>query len=204
MWILTKFALIFFIMSLFAIIFMFEQNERANLCTQQVQKVADGIANRLEQIIDSPVEDEQRSFVFEGGIPLGSRDVTRYYVNISKSEVQGEPDTGRILIDAVPTGVKGCFGRATVPYIKKKLTLDSPYRFITRTVSKYKEDIITLSPSDLDENKRTFFLIAIKCGSKTYPPEKFLFIQDCTHRDPNDCWSFEADAVNQSCGFLEG
>ncbi|MFH1750789.1 MAG: hypothetical protein ABH863_03865, partial [Candidatus Micrarchaeota archaeon] len=116
MWILTKFALLFFIVSLFAIIFIFEQNARSQTCRMQSQRIADGIANRLSQILDSPVDDEQRSFPFELGLQLGQNDLGRYVVNITDRAYKDRENAGKILIDVVPANVRGCNGARVVEY----------------------------------------------------------------------------------------
>ncbi len=200
MWILTKFALIFFIVSLFAIIFVFEQNERAKVCDVQVQRIADGIIGRLAQILDSPVEDEQRSYIFEGGIQLAGPDRTRYWVNVTNRIPLSEPNKGKIVVEVVPAGVRGCMGSSVVNYVDKEVNLIGT-RTDSRTIAGFKDEVLMLSPSDVQENKRSYYLISIKCGEKKFGGRKYLFIQDCLQLDSNACLSFNTDVVNTACGF---
>ncbi|HLC47678.1 MAG TPA: hypothetical protein VJI13_01265 [Candidatus Norongarragalinales archaeon] len=201
MWILTKFALLFFIIGLFSIIFMFEQRARANTCDMQVQRIADSIAGRLAQILDSPVEDEQRSFPFEIGLQLGQNDVGRYYVNITDRQIRGTTK-GIILVDVAPSNVRNCQGFAKVDYSDKNVTLDS-IRTYQKTLSRYEDRIIQLNPSDLDDAKRTYYLTMIKCSEKVYQGRKYLYIQDCNQKDFKACWSFDevGSVIDQTCGF---
>jgi hypothetical protein len=207
MWILTKFALLFFIMSLFAIIFIFEQNARSQTCLTQTQRIANGITNRLSQILDSPVEDEQRSFPFELGLPLGGGDVARYKVNLT-NRVTVPGDTvikGRLIVDVIPANVKNCIGSGVVSYSGRDVELFSfPERTSTKTLNAFKDKTITLSPSELDEGIRSYYLTMIKCAEKKFNGKKYMFIQDCSQKDFNDCFTFteggESD-IDAKCGF---
>ncbi|MEK6953450.1 MAG: hypothetical protein AABX01_00460 [Candidatus Micrarchaeota archaeon] len=210
MWILTKFALLFFIMSLFAIIFIFEQNARSQTCLTQTQRIANGITNRLSQILDSPVEDEQRSFPFELGLPLGGGDVARYKVNLTNRVTNPEPgDTtikGRLIVDVIPANVKNCIGSGVVSYSGRNVELFSlPERTSTKTLNAFKDKTITLSPSELDEGIRSYYLTMIKCGEKKFNGQKYMFIQDCSQKDFNKCFTFTQDDpesnINAKCGF---
>lgn len=201
MWMLTKFAMLFFIVGLFAIIFVFEQNARSESCKAQAQKIAFGIENRIAQILESPVEDEQRAFVFELGIPLGKDDVTRYTVNLTKRELKGETDTGVLQIAVIPEGVKNCEGSARIGYAKKKVRMFSE-RSEEWETSQYRFELVQLNPSDRDADLRSYFLVAIKCSEKAFGGQKYLFLQDCTQNDPGRCFSFETADVDGVCGFV--
>ncbi len=204
MWILTKFAMLFFIIGLFLIIFVFEQRERDLVCSSQANRIASDIAGRIRQIVDSPVEDEQRSYAFGIGIPLGGSDDSRYFANIT---YQRHKPSGmqKIIVDVWVPSVGGCNGFATVDFVNKSVRLfpvSNAFLSSANNVN-YESSRIALHPSDKEESVRSRYVVAIKCSSKiSYPPDKFLFIQDCSQRDPDACISF--DGTNEivcACGF---
>ncbi|MFH0971245.1 MAG: hypothetical protein V1835_01630 [Candidatus Micrarchaeota archaeon] len=199
MWILTKFAMLFFIIALFSIIFIFERAERDVSCRMQVQQIADSIANRVHQVLNSPVEDEQRSYVFEMGIPLGKSDVATYLVNITSMEfTNGEK---KLSIWVAPNGVPNCEGSAVVDYSDMAVFLNPPSRIAIVTKASYTARILAMRPSDRDANERSFYMMMIKCGEKCFPSRKYMFIQDCTRSDPKECFNFDTEDINNVCGF---
>jgi hypothetical protein len=203
MFILTKFAMLFFIMALFTIILIFEQNTRNLSCSQQTQIVANRIANRIAQVIDSPAEDEQRSFVFENSIVLGKNDEAKYTVNITYREHLSKAQ--KILIDVVPRGVDKCNTMAVVDFTNKTVTLASrPGQIITSiNHANYKDEVMQLNPSAPTQNERSTYLTIIKCGSKRYPPSQYLFLEDCVQKNPINCLNFDTpgSGVMEKCGF---
>jgi hypothetical protein len=203
MFILTKFAMLFFIMALFTIILIFEQNTRNLSCSQQAQIVANRIANRIAQVIDSPAEDEQRSFVFENSIVLGKSDEARYSVNITYREYASKAQ--KIIIDIVPKGVSKCNTMAVVDFTNKTVSLASRPGQVINTINhaNFKDEVMQLNPSAQTQNERSTYLTIIKCGSKSYPPRQYLFLEDCVQKDPTLCLNFESAEVNRPdvCGF---
>ncbi|MFH1257843.1 MAG: hypothetical protein ABIG96_00865 [Candidatus Micrarchaeota archaeon] len=204
MWMLTKFAMLFFIFALFSIILVFEQRERGNVCKLQAQRIADSIANRLNQIIDSPVEDEQRSYVFEPSLNVGRDDDARYGVNVTYRHYKDD-NKQSLIVEVLSPGISDCYGVARTDFKGKDVRLHS---FVRNNIivdkAAYNETILPLSPSDKVPLDKTVYMIAIKCGSKTsYPPDKFLFIEDCMHNDPDQCLNFDTPPVNEeeTCGF---
>ncbi|MBI5224474.1 hypothetical protein HY989_01240 [Candidatus Micrarchaeota archaeon] len=205
MWILTKFGMLFFIVGLFSIIFVFQDNAKKQSCTTQAQGIADSISNKINQIVDSPIEDEQRSIVFDKSIPLGKEQGTGYFVSINDTQYKNTPKSGALIIEVTSKSYKYCSGASRVDYSKTTVSLfpSSNERSFQSATSKYNINSIVFSPSDNDPAKISYYLVAIKCSSKSYPPTKYLYIQDCTQNDPNLCYSFNTAEIDDKCGFKE-
>ncbi|MEK6843540.1 MAG: hypothetical protein AABY04_03550 [Candidatus Micrarchaeota archaeon] len=202
MWILTKFGMLFFIIGLFTIIFVFQDNAKKKSCSDQAQGIADSIANKLNQIVDSPVEDEQRSIVFDRAIKLGKEQETGYYVTLNDTRPKISHLSGALIIEVISKSYKYCTGASRVDYMDTLVTLSS-IRFNPFSNSRYDINSSVFSPSDTDPTKVSYYLVAIKCSSKSYPPIKFVYIQDCLQNDPNLCFSFDTDEIEEKCGFKD-
>jgi hypothetical protein len=208
LWMLTKFGMIFFIVALSAIILSFETSTKNNVCKDQANSIAYSIASRITQVLESPAEDEQRTYAFPGGLSLGRSDRVRYNVQITDRKDSPGATAGRLIVNVSPSSSLACQGASSVPY---KDFIIHQNAAGGRSVGVDK--VLTFSPSNLDFNLKSFYLVILKCGNKLHPPgtggyERHLFINDCVNPDIDGCnvvKDGEAGngpmAVEDICGF---
>ncbi len=196
LWMLTKMAMLFFIVGLALLITTFGNRQRAITCSDQADFTARALAGVINNVINSPVEDERKILALEASLSLGKTDFERYEVNVTKivTESAGVVETGFFSILVKPAAV-GCSGGASVPFEKFSVRLIGPGKA---------GDTLLFEPSKREGSR---FLVVLKCKQKTYPPENFLFIEDCRQEEGGKCIGFTSEAVvgrpgaPYPCGF---
>ncbi len=213
LWMLTKFGMIFFIVALSAIVFSVELRAKDSICKDQSNAIAQAISSRITQVLESPAEDEQRTYAFPGGLSLGRSDRVRYLVQVTDRRKAGAVDEGRLIVNVSPSSGQKCEGASSVPYKGFAVKLIQGPRPLDPPTGN--PQTLTFSPSDLTYEKKSFYMVAIKCASKTTPPgagqPRFLYVQDCTHENviapPGGvgCLSITSDPpdpdIESNCGF---
>lgn len=179
MWMLTKFAMIFFILALALIITNFSQREQNGLCTFRAQELAKKISSSVEQVISSPVADERRVLSLDRALATSSG-YERYSITLL-DHVSDATAGKKSLIVLVNSSGSNCNGGDYVPYnYNDGSSYGSNTGFITHIQGKQHTlsgDVLTLHPSSLDTTSD--FLVIIKCETKQWPYKKHLIISDC-------------------------
>lgn len=195
---MTKMAMIFFISALGIILLIFGGFTRTGLCASSAESASNRIASAINQIINSPLEDERRVVPVEPALAIGESKSSRYTLNVT-NRVLGDASRpfNQLLISAQSSFDSSCKGGVAVAYPKElqqnnRIFLLSP-RSQTTPSSEFRQTII-LKPSILSSEPdfllRTRHVVVMKCTSKTVARDKYLFIQDCTEDDSDDCVKF--------------
>lgn len=200
MWILTKMAMIFFIGALALILLVFGGFTRTGLCASSAESASNRIAAAINQIINSPLEDERRVVPVEPALAIGESKNARYTITITNRVLaDSSRPFNQLLISTQSQLDKGCKAGVAVAYPKQlqqnnRLFLLSP-RTVNAPSSEFRQ-AITLKPSILSNEEdfilRTKYVVVMKCTSKTVALEKYLFIQDCTEDSPESCIRFDS------------
>lgn len=191
LWMLTKFAMLFFLAALTLVIANFAFREKSALCVSEANRLNYEIASRVKQILDSPSKDERRVLALSPSLKLSSGG-TRYYMKLTKLDKR---DT--LIFDLMEGGPE-------LTYAQCKTATSIPLAGVTLDItgwSKGDEGRYTIIyPSDPDFTKRPRYVILIKCSTKEYPPKTHLFIFPCTHTNPDLCPQFDHSRVKNTCG----
>lgn len=195
---LTKMAMLFFIIALALILTGLGNTQRGGICTSQADFVAKAISGTISNVVNSPVEDERKILAIDPVLSIGKTDYDRYEIqltNVVKSSAEGK-NSGFFSIYVKPTS-EGCSGSSSAPYEGFKVSLLGP-----RKTQASAGDMISMRPSDAQGG--TKFLVVIKCKEKkpnVFPPTVFVFIQDCFEQSGDACLGFSSTAVNDACGY---
>ncbi|MDP3742698.1 MAG: hypothetical protein Q8R15_05265 [Candidatus Micrarchaeota archaeon] len=202
LWILTKIAMLFFIISLFFIALNISNLEKSALCGEQALATANIIASNVNQVLASPVEDSRVVYKFEPTIPI-SKDKfgERYEVWIAEHQT-ANPNKKQLSIVVNPLGDASCRRMVTLFYDPEKVETHfysnavevSPDETISRG-----ESIVKLQPSLRDALQRTKFLVIVKCRDKLPPRKSFIYFDDCKNSEASACSAFEPPAY-EVCG----
>ena len=207
--VLTRFAMVFFIMALAAIMLLFSNREQRGLCSTQAQLASQQIAASINQVLTSPAEDERLVIPLTAALSVGQRDRARYTVSIIKRPSQNTFSIG------VSTESKDCTGFQTVGYGQidnSNIFFQSKEKqsahLLTESFASEQLDVLKLTPSDpLD---RTSYLVVLKCKHKTFTGAQFLYLQNCnylspgaTSVSPDTCLKLDDSLINDpnNCGF---
>ena len=184
LWMLTKFAMVFFIILLAAMLVSFSDAQKESICRTQAQSMARNIASTVANVINSPVEDERKVFTLESSLSVGKSQLERYIINITNIRSASEPKTGSLVVH-VKSG-SGCEGYARAPY-DASLVLVEPVAMQSRWAH---EGNLTLKPSDLQ--RRDYYFIMAKCRPKQAGFSSYLYLRQCDAPlgvavDPQSC-----------------
>ncbi len=210
LWILTKFAMIFFIFALALIITFFGKLQQEQVCSEQAGLSAKTIASRISQVVYAPVEDERRVYKMPPAIQLGEGRA-RYELNVTRV-VDGETNVPFLSIQLRPIGTSlSCGGGNAVSISGYNLVFAEPTNLLDLKDGS-EEETLELHPSELEDplNKRSKYLVVLKCSTKSLnpsgKPDKYLFLHNCVKDDVNECLQLEGGAnnVNGCCGWPGG
>ncbi len=198
---LTRFAMVFFIMSLALIVLLFSSAEQKGLCQTQAELTARQIASSINQVLTSPAEDERKLIPLVAALNVGERDRARYIVNITKNT------RSKTLVIGVATNSKDCIAFQSVGYgdvaednVKFVPSrnppgiseVDDPH-LITESFGANVFKTLQLTPSNPSD--RSSYLVVLRCKEKTkFSGKEFLYLQNCnyvfpgaTSVNPNSC-----------------
>ena len=215
---LTRFAMVFFIMSLAAIMLMFSSTEQKGLCKTQAELTARQIASSINQILVSPSEDERKVIPLIPALSVGGKDRQRYVVNITKRVFTTAGTESKTLVISVAAEYKDCSAAQSVGLgnidanhvtFQTKDPQLSDHKYNELFGTNYYEGL-QLTPSNPKD--RTSYLIVLKCKQKTFTGKIFLYLQNCnyvpnsgaTFVDPANCLDFNTGDIYTStdkCGF---
>ncbi len=83
LWILSKTSMVFFIIALFAIVVAGTDLWKKSFCSSQADVLASQITDVMNQIINSPLEDEKRIFALESVLSIGGEKLQKYNIDVS-------------------------------------------------------------------------------------------------------------------------
>ena len=204
LWILTKFAMLFFIFALAAVMLSLGNSQQTAACDSQAQNTVNAIAAKISQVIYSPAEDEKAVFAFQSVLPLGAGG-TRYDLNISyRTKASVAPPTSFLSFDLRPLSQLDCSGANSL-----SLGEASAYRVVyydSRPVEARDRDSIKFVPSEAkDPSKRSHYLVVLKCSVKQPGGQKYIFLQNCRADTADRCdLSLESPFIASCCGWEAG
>ncbi|MCX6767546.1 MAG: hypothetical protein NTY90_02330 [Candidatus Micrarchaeota archaeon] len=214
LWMLTKMAMLFFIIALALFATTLGNIQRTSMCSNQAYSVAQAVGGVINNVINSPMEDERKIFALESSLSIGKTDFQRYAINILKvteSGGIGNPETGFFSILVRPfseeTAAKfdcttnECCGRSNVPFENFIVDMHSNAGS-ARNPGTQTGEVLVAEPSNPQGRSR--FLVVIKCKTKQIPTQNYLVIEDCTREIGTDCLNFETVRVTNNlnpCAF---
>ncbi|MBI4360562.1 hypothetical protein HY572_02190 [Candidatus Micrarchaeota archaeon] len=177
LWMLTKFAMVFFIILLAVIMVSFTDTEKQAICRTQANAIAQSVASTIINVINSPVEDERKVFSLEPSLSVGQKQLERYTINISNIVSQSNPDTGSLVVNVLTVG--GCSAGASASY-DRSLKLADPDTLVRLWQDSRQggQTIIELKPSDI--YVRDYYLVLAKCRPKEKALPSYLFLRKCS------------------------
>ena len=210
---LTKMAMLFFIIALALILTGFGNVQRKDICSAQASFVAQSISGTISNVVNSPVEDERKLLALESTLSVGKTDYERYEINLLKISASGsagqragsfsittKPPASETVTSPTQCSQNECCGGSSTPFENLDVRLSSDTSGRSKDISA--GELLVLQPSNPAARSR--FLVVIKCREKkpvTFPPKAFLFIEDCTRDSGDQCMGFDSEAVDRECGF---
>jgi hypothetical protein len=200
---LSKFAILFFIMALAIFLFGFSQTEKAGLCSVEAGSQAAMISNSISNVLNNPVEDQQLLVKLPPAITLGSG-LSAYTINVTYINSTASFSTIEVAVGSTSGG--GCEASKSV-YFPSNVNVsfyNDANPITNQTIPG--QILLTASPSALTGSRAHFFLI-IKCTNKKITPfPPYLFVIACTQPVASSCsgygiYNTNNTAVNNDCGF---
>lgn len=190
LWMLTKMAMLFFIVALSLIILNISNIEKAGLCKEQAMATSRLISSSINQVTTGSSEDEILTFKFQPTLAAGGEKTDRYVVNLSVKELQS--NKMQLSIKVAALNDKTCEASSTVFLDQRKTSRNiklqaTPYQ--PRTENSEEGRVLTLMPSNSKIEQRTRFLVIAKCSEKVFGGTQHLRFIDCGEIDPERCVS---------------
>ncbi|MFH0835601.1 MAG: hypothetical protein V1834_00370 [Candidatus Micrarchaeota archaeon] len=211
LWMLTKFAMVFFIFALALLMTTFANREKAALCELEAERVAISVSSLVQQVLTSPSEDERKVYVLPSSLSIGSGDYAVYELKITLKEVGGV-DTLLVSVDAANAK---CSAGRRIPLTEKIAENNDGVEFSAQgsvsNIVTSPDYQITFEPSIGQD--RSAYMILIKCRQKidifaggTLDVKQFLFVQDCRDSgfsavNPDSCLSFDSAELQDRCNW---
>ncbi len=199
LWLLTKIAMLFFIISLSFIAINISNTEKSALCGEQALATARIIASNVNQVLAAPVEDARVVYKFEPTIPVSrERFGERYEVLLARRVTASDT---QFSIVVRPSEDESCTRRVSLFYDPTKVEThfySNALEEVPQTI--HGEEAVTLSPSHRELNQRTRFLVIVKCREKVFGGKTFIYFDDCKNENPGACSPFEPAPAD----YLEG
>ncbi len=205
--VLTKIAMLFFIISLSLIAYGISNTEKSALCGEQASATARIIASNINQVLNAPVEDARVVYKFEPTIPVSKEKFgERYEVWLAETEQTGTSGGGAVVDNRVQLSVivkpltdLSCARTAPLFYDKTKVQLEFVKNAAPNTPEPktgWENGVVVLTPSDRDNDLRSKFLVIVKCKQRVAGGMSFIYFDDCKNGDANACSPLEPLASN--------
>jgi hypothetical protein len=203
LWILTKFAMLFFIFALAAVLLQMSLTTQSSACKTQAYDSASGITSKISQVIFSPSEDERQTYSLVSALPVGSGNGVRYGVNITYRVMQSAGGDAGLYITLGSLSEVDCSAGT-------RIGLGAPGGFEAVFVSPAGMDkardgsVLRLTPSEgVEQLKKSRYVIILKCSQKSPGGRRYLFIQDCHQEAASGCneLNFDSAVVKTCCGW---
>ena len=191
LWMLTKMAMIFFIVALSLIILNISNIEKGGLCKEQATAKSRLIAASINQVITGSTEDEILTYKFDPTLAAGGEKSDRYLTNLTFRALENNKLQFDIKVAAIND--RQCEGTATVfldtSRIENDIKFQSSANYQARIAESEDGKTMTLLPSNAKIGERTRFLVISKCTAKTFGSRPHLTFTDCGGNilDPTNC-----------------
>lgn len=190
---LTRFSMVFFIIILATIMASFADRQKESVCQLQANTVAQSLASTINNVINSPSEDERKVIPLQAALSSGKRDFERYWIELTNQPSDTNPSVGTLKVEVKTMST--CSGGARASY-------DASIKMDRRTLVPRKN--FTLFPSNT--TLRDYYLVLIKCRSKKPPLRNFFFVEKCFAQisqevDPHLCLPLNTSYVEACCGW---
>ena len=195
LWMLTKMAMLFFIIGLSFIILNVSNIEKGALCKEQAMSTARLITSNINQVTTDSTEDEVLVYKFQPTLSAGSEKTDRYLVNLSVKEL-GEGAGSRFQVSVKVSAINERECQATSTVFLDRNRIEPPINFQSTPYSPPREingedgRTLTLLPSNSKVSERSRFLVISKCTSKiAFGSMPHLTFIDCGGDvlDPTTC-----------------
>lgn len=202
LWILSKISMLFFIISLAAILMVASSQWRSNLCYTQALSLSQTVSSSIGDALNSPLEDQRNIVSLPYSILVGNGIDSRYSMNLSElSEIASNGVSATdLLVSVFSQYDPSCKASVIIPFDSTQYTLffiaslsrkyNTPASNILQTLQflpslqpDYSNGGVQPNPQGLAST----FVSIVKCQSKTPDKTKHLFIEDCTHKNSNKC-----------------
>ncbi|MFH0973371.1 MAG: hypothetical protein V1817_01110 [Candidatus Micrarchaeota archaeon] len=207
LWMLTKMAMVFFILALALVLVGLSAKEKSGLCEALAESLVQNVRSQVVGVVSAPIEDERKVIPLERVLSTGREDFQRYNLTVTWREkgTRGTQDYQQTLVIEAKAASTNCDSGSSllVPSDYKIHFKGSPQniKITPRTTSQGAVVELTAEPSKLYGASPSLYLIILKCSTKSWTFEKHLFIEDCKNENPATCWNFETDVIAKCCGW---
>ncbi|OIO28036.1 hypothetical protein COX86_02700 [Candidatus Micrarchaeota archaeon CG_4_10_14_0_2_um_filter_60_11] len=199
MWMLTKFAMIFFIIALSMVLLSLSDAEKGGLCRTQAARIGEGVRGAITQVVNSPVEDERKVYSLESVLSTGKADFERYSLMFTHHAYGDGKHEIRVTLSSQSTD---CVYERAAPFKAYEQDENNGFRLFLQGATYNPENhSILLEPSKPGDRSR--YAVIVKCREKSYPYHQYLFLEDCRKDDPNECLSLNSGLPLACCGWEE-
>ncbi|MFH0714080.1 MAG: hypothetical protein V1722_00365 [Candidatus Micrarchaeota archaeon] len=193
---LTKMAMLFFIISLAFIALNISNMEKEALCGEQALSTAKIISSNINQALNAAVEDSRTVYKFEPTISTSRERYSRYVIWLAERETPGN-DRVQLSVVVKPESEPNCMRRVSVVYDKNKIKTnfaqDTNPKSLDPTISPG-EQVFVIEPTNRETPSK--FLVIVKCRDKLLPQQSYLFFDDCKSSNPSSCSTLEPPAYD--------
>lgn len=199
LWMLTKFAMIFFILALSLVLLGYSGMEKKTLCRTRADSLTSTIGSSFANVLTAPVEDERKVIPLERVLSIGESDYIKYKINITsrKADATQPNQPNSLIVEVLPTGVKDCNSGGNVAYPQ-----DTKLKFVSPPVTDSQgNEVLEIDPyGGSGGADRSWYLVIIKCTKKTWPTEQYVYIENCKSGTLSAC-ALTFDSVAGCCGW---
>lgn len=197
LWMLTKFAMIFFILALSLVLLGYTKVEKKNLCVTRAQGLASAIRSNIANVLNAPVEDERKIIPLERVLSIGQSDYVKYKI-VLLNKMSGGDQPNSIVIDVVPMGTKDCGGGGNVAYPQDT-------KLVWKGKLAEEGETLELDPyGGIGGQGRSWYLVVLKCRTKYWPADDYIWLENCLDKGLSGCIDFtEGSDVDKCCGWHE-
>ena len=204
MWMLTKMAMVFFILALALVLVGLSAKEKSGLCEARAESLVQNVRSQVIGVVSAPIEDERKVIPLERVLSTGSEDFQRYNLTVTWRKIQDSSGVKQTLIFEAKAASASCDSGSSllVPSGSSgyRIHFKGP-NIKTKTASQGAMVELTSEPSKLYGSSPSLYLIVLKCSTKSWPLNKHLFIEDCQNENPATCWNFDTDVISKCCGW---
>jgi hypothetical protein len=197
LWMLTKMAMVFFILALALVLIGLSNKEKSGLCTARADSVVQNVRSQVVGVVNAPIEDELKVIPLERVLATGSEDFQRYNLTVTWRKDRTGKQTLVFEANAVS---KQCSAGSS-------MAVSGVQVHLAPAVQKNSAFVLTSEPSKKygETPPPSLYLIVLKCAKKEWPSTKHLFVEDCWRELPSECLSFDSQSsqvIKNCCGWV--
>ena len=196
LWILSKISMLFFIISLAAILMIASSQWSSDLCYTQALTLSRTVSSSISDLLNSPLEDQRSVVSLPYSITVGNGIDSRYILNISELNTGSTTNPNNLVVGVFSEYDPSCKASVLVPFDSSQFNLELEgqrlYSNPTADILQTLEFLPSLQQTSINSvsgqtSSRSTFVSIVKCQSKTPAKTKYLFIEDCTHKSSLNC-----------------